>query len=793
MRELAAKVLRDLRWNDVCDALASRAQTDLGRARCLAWPFPQDEAGVRRSLDLVDEIRGLHGGSWELPVGAARDIGSLLECAKRGGVLEGVELVGSARVLRAAVRTKDFIAEREAECPTLAAIGRDIGDHSALAGRIEGSFDPSGELSDRASPFLAELREKARREQAAIKTKLDVLLHDTGFLRLLQEPYFTIRNERYVLPVASSFRSQVPGIVHGASQTGHTLFVEPDVLIAQGNELAIALSLAREEERRILKELSEDLGASADDAVLSLRCIAELDAQQAAARLAKDAGANRPDIAAPQGSLRLHDLRHPVLALSGRPVVANDVELPEGAAALIISGPNAGGKTVTITAVGLCAAMTRAGLPIPAARGSRIPLYDDVRTAIGDEQDMSKDLSTFTAHLAALREITEAADAGTLVIVDEIAQGTAPREGAAIALAVLEHLVGKDARMFITTHLDELKALGLTDKRFANARVGFDTEKLAPTYRLEIGHAGTSSAVDIARRMGFPPAICDRAQELLTSGVGPLSAALEVVERERTALATARREAEEAKAATQRAAESLEQQRRALETRERELVTEGRRDLLKEIENTRTEIRATIARLQKQPSLAGAAEAQGFLDDFRASQEKALAAPAPKSSTPAAVTRGTRVRLLKLSQEGEVLEVEGQEVLVNVGAIRLRAKLDEVEPIGKKKDAGRFPGKKTRTEALAVAESAAPQEVKTAEATCDVRGLRAEDALREVQSFLDGLYGRGETEAIIVHGLGTGALKAAIREYLSGSPYVKKFRPGASHEGGDGATVVDLR
>lgn len=790
MQPLAAKVLRDLRFHDLGQALAARAQTDVGRARCLAWPFPADAAAVTASLDLVEEIRGLNGEGWELPVGAVRDVRPLSERAKRGGVLEPPELVGCARVLRALTRLKDFLDDRRDALPHLAVLAEGLGDLGMAAARVEGTFDEAGEVADRASPFLAELRDKARREQRQIKARLDAMLHDEKFLRLLQEPYFTLRNERYVVPVQASFRAQLPGIVHNASQTGHTLFVEPESLIALGNELAIAQSLAREEERRILKELSEDLGASADDAARAIETAAAIDAFQAAARLSRDLGASRPEILPGQERFRLMSLRHPLLAVAGRSVVANDIVLPDGARSLVISGPNAGGKTVTITGIGLCAAMVRAGLPITAAAGSRMPLYDDIRIAIGDDQDLAADLSSFTAHLGGLRDIAAAAGPGVLVLVDEIAAGTDPREGAAIALAVLEDLAGRGACTLVTTHLDELKALGLTDPRFAAARVGFDAERVAPTYRLEMGRAGSSSAIEIARHVGLPAAVCDRAQALLHGGVGPLTAALAAVESERAGLERSRRETDEARAHAERARAEAESQRRSLFERERAVVAGAREDLVREVEAARAVVRAIVAKLQTTPSHAAAAEARR---DLSALDRTAAAAPAaPPAGRGDELRPGMRVRLDRLGQEGEVAQVDGDAVVVTVGAMRVNARRDEVVPSSKRGSKRGRIARRDAGEAMAAAAEAAPRAIEAPANTCDVRGFRADDALRAIQAFLDGLYRRGEPSAVIVHGHGTGRLKVAIREHLKASPYVKGYRPGESHEGGDGATVVQL-
>ena len=367
------------------------------------------------------------------------------------------------------------------------------------------------------------------------------MLKDEDIVAMLRDLYYSVRGDRYVLPVRAEHRSHLPGIVHNASNSGQTLFIEPQQLVELGNQLTIAEAGALEEEQRILHELSGAVGRRAPALEHDVETIAVLDEAAAGGRLADDLEAGAPELGGDRFDLR--KARHPLLVLQRKSagVVANDIALPAPAQALIVSGPNAGGKTVTITGVGLCALMARAGLPIPAEAGSRMPLYRTVYTAIGDEGDLSRDLSTFTAHLSALKWILEAAGPGTLALIDEIAADTDPREGAAIAVAALEKLVAAGAQVLITTHLEELKALALADPRFAPASVGFDVDRLAPTYRLRLGEVGASSAIEIARRVGLSEDVCVRAREILGSGASVVSQAVERLEKERAETARQQR------------------------------------------------------------------------------------------------------------------------------------------------------------------------------------------------------------------------------------------------------------
>ena len=802
MNRIPAKTLEDLQWSSILQALASRAKTDLGRARCLVRPFLETTEAIRAELERSEELSKLSvEEQLTLPLWGVQDIRKPLERASKGGTLEPAELLSCAAVLHALLRVRDFVESREQRLPRAWSLASRIADLGRVASRIERSFEPSGELSDRASPELYELRERCRGLHRGIKAKLDQLLHDEQFLPLLRENYYTIRNERYVVPVLASARSQVPGIVHNASQSGQTLFVEPQPLITLGNELMIAQSMAAEEERRILKELSGLLGAHAVELEESLEAAAELDAIEAAAKLGLDLDSAPVEVVEPEASFRLQAMRHPLLALQQKQVVPNDLAFSADERVLVVSGPNAGGKTVTLTGVGLCALMLRAGLAIPAERGSTLPFFRDVESAVGDDQDLSRDLSTFSAHLTTLREIGKVAGAGSLVLVDEIAADTDPREGAAIALAVLEDLASKGARVIVTTHLEELKAVAVTNPAYVNARVGFDPARMAPTYRLHYGTPGSSSAIEIARRVGLDPHICDRAEENLKRTSGPLGQALAKLEQAQDEAFRAKLALQEQQKELDRLRTKLEQEREEVRERERAIQAEARVELVQEIERVRAEVSAIVASLQAAPTVRAAVETQSKLAEIAEQErreldkQKASAETAREERLPegVAIVPGMRVKLPNLG-EAQVLEINGGEALVAAGAMKLRRPLTDLIPLkGAPKAAKGFPGKaKKREEKMRAAEQAAPGEINYGKNKLDVRGLRAEEALREVESFLDHSFSEGKPGALIVHGLGTGALKATIRDYLRASPYIRGFRGGDDHEGGEGVTVVDL-
>ncbi|MGZ6078709.1 MAG: endonuclease MutS2 [Myxococcaceae bacterium] len=793
------RTLEDLAFPEVLAALGQRCRTAAGRSRALARSFLDDASAIREALARVDEARALLQAQVSLPLGGVADIRGSVERAEKSGLLEPRELTACAQTLFAFSRTHEALRESSLMAPRLAFLGQRLPDLEKLAVRIDRCFESDGEISERASPALKEARDRIRGLHRAIKSRLDGLLHDERFLLHLRENYYTLRNNRYVVPVLAQARAEVPGIVHNASQSGQTLFVEPESLVGIGNDLAIAQSVALEEERRVLQELSDAVGHESARILEGVDAAAELDEAEAAAQLGADLDAATPVVEDADGPLVLLQLRHPLLVLRGREVVANDVRLGQEVRALVISGPNAGGKTVTLTAVGLCAVLLRAGLQIPAAAGSQLPLFTSVHSAVGDAQDLAQDLSTFSAHVRELKRILEGAGPGALALIDEIAADTDPREGAALAIAVLEELIGRGVRVLVTTHLEELKALTHVDPRFLNARVGFDSRRMAPTYKLQLGAAGTSSALDLASRMGLAPHVVDRARELVRSAGGPLAQALAAAEEERRSLSD---EVERARVATTAAeanaralaAERAEfaEQRRAEESGHAERLRIESEKALAEVSSQLAELRqhASVERAEStRTALAAQAEAaRARAESLARAGARAALAPAPDT-----LGVGDVVHHLGLRRDVTVLELAGDEVLVAAGALKRRVPRAELAGARDERPASRFPSPDRGRASLDRASDAAPRALEAPPLRVDVRGLRADEAVREVESFLDQAFRNGDPGVLVLHGHGTGALKQAIRDYLEESPYVRMYRPGESHEGGDGVTVVGLR
>ncbi len=789
--------LEHLGWPEVIRALAQRCRLATGRNHAEHLAFFCTAADAQEGLLRVEEARALAEARQTLPLAMSGGAEEHIDRAAKGGVLEPLALRECASLLRASSRTRDFLEARAGQVPRLWAIAQQLSGDERLAERIERAIEPSGAISDRASPELAGLRERVRGLHRTLKAQVETILSDEQMQMHLRDQYFTIRNDRYVLPVLASARRSVPGIVHNASQSGQTLFVEPDAMVDMGNELSIAAAMTAEEEQRILRELSEGVSRRAGELLADLGLLGQLDLLEAEARLSSELDAHAPEVAPPDAGFELLSLRHPLLVLQGKKVVASDVRLEPPRRSLIVSGPNGGGKTVSITAVGLCACMLRAGLPIPAAAGSRLPFYAEVRAAIDERGDLARDLSTFTAHLTIVRDIAFGAGTRSLVLIDEIAADTDPREGAALAAAILEDLLGRGAQVLVTTHLDELKALALTDGRYANARVGFDAERLAPTYQLHLGSPGSSSAIEVARRVGLPEAVVERARAAMVGQGGALAQALRALEEERAGLAMERRVAEQARAAAQAAEERARAREEAAKRAEREAAARMGEALAEEIESAREEVARLVAELQAAPSVRKATEGARQLEAWQSTVSQAARAAdaharaGPEVESGGEIKKGARVRIASLGQEAEVLEVTGKEALVRAGALKVRRPVSDLLLLrGKPKAAPGFG--KTRHEKLEAAAEARPAAVSSSDRRLDARGLRVEELLREADRFLDRLYAEGAPDAVILHGHGTGALKQALREHLARSPYVKAFRAGGTNEGSDAVTVVSL-
>ena len=768
------------------ERLARHTSFSAGREQALALrPVSDRERAVRRQRETAEAVQ-LTTLKVALPMGGVHDVRPAARSAARGQVLSPSELLEVAELGRASARLRRTLARLQQETPLLAVLGGGLPDLDPLRGLITAAIDDRGELKDGASPELASIRREGATVHERLQQRMEALLRLPALRPSLQDSIVTLRDGRYVLPVRAEARSTVPGVVHDTSASGATVYVEPMAVVDLGNRWRELQAQERHEIERILRELSDAVGQASPDLVDAVERLAHLDLTLAKAHLAAELDARAltqlgrdarwlVDAPAP---LRLVEARHPLLAGEVVPVT---IEAGGDALALLITGPNTGGKTVALKTAGLLCLMALAGLPVSAEEGTRIPVYDAVFADIGDEQSIEQSLSTFSGHMTAIIDILERADGRSLVLLDELGAGTDPTEGAALALAIVDRLVEAGVTLVATTHHSELKLYAHNHPAVQNASVEFDLETLAPTYRLRIGVPGQSNALAIAARLGMPSTIVEAAREGLSheqrdleAVLGELRAQLAVAEERAGRAAADRDAAEELRADLERRLTELAEESERMRADARERIREEVRDAERFLQRARREIEA--ARLaQAEADLARAHEAAAAL-----APPEPVARPAPVPE-PALVAPevGARVWLRGVSVAGEALSApdEAGEFDVQLGALRTRVRLPQVERV-----------EQTDGEVIAISVPAAP----AAPEEIEVRGRTIADALPAVEAFIDGAARAGLPQVRLIHGKGTGALRRAIRELLNGHPLVVSQEAAGPREGGEGATIAHL-
>ena len=751
-----------------------------------------DPVIVARQLDETDQARALLSERPGVGVGGAHDIAPWVERAARGGRLEPEQFLGIAETLDAATRLATSLADERR--PLLRDLGRELHPLPAVRSTLARSFDPVGELLDTASPRLGGLRAAVRVAYDRLRRRLDALV-GAELGGALQDPIVTLRNGRYVVPVKAEARSRVKGIVHDASGSGQTLFIEPLVAVELGNAWREAQAAEQEEVARILDELSALIAVNAAALRETLDALARFDLWAAKASLAADMDATRAETA-DRPEVVLLSARHP--GLIGR-VVPIDIRIGDGYTALVVTGPNTGGKTVTLRTLGLLSLMHQAGLHVPAEAGSKLPVWRDVFADIGDEQSVAQSLSTFSGHLRRITTIVSEAGPDTLVLLDELGAGTDPTEGSALAQALLDHFIRAGAIVAATTHYAELKAYAHTTAGARNAAVEFDLDTLSPTYRLTIGLPGGSQAFAIAERLGLPEAIVADARSRLTEAQRSFEATLAAIRETEGETSEA---LERARSAEQRASEALstaqEERRRARRERD-EQVRAARDEAERIVAELREELAATRKMLERETVTAASLDAA-------MSRAEMLAARLPSAETPAdeplretAAPRtwkvGDRARSGSGGWEGRIaaLEKGGRRATLEAGGLRVTVEVDDLQPaLGVPTSVGGGTGRGGGAAAASNAATLRLERARTVASSLDLRGARVEEALETLDRYLDDAGVAGLGSATIIHGLGTGALRDAVRTAAASHPLVRSVRPGERGEGGDGATVVTL-
>lgn len=784
---LEEKVLQKLEYDQVINILAEKCTSRLGKELALGLKPITVRAEIeirQRETSVAKEILRLYP---EFSLGGLRDLRSCLNKAKKGGVLEPNEFLKITATLSVLRQVKRFFSEKN--YPLLEKYVADLPLLAVLEKQIKKQITKEGLVSDRATQELFRLRCRLKNLKGKVREKLDSLIHSPQMVKFLQEPLITIRNQRFVLPVKQEYRSEVAGIVHDQSASGATLFIEPLAVVELNNELDLCEVQERAEVTRILRSLSELVTKDEQDLRRILYSLAKLDLILAKAKLSTLWDCGEPCFNE-RGYLKIVQGRHPLL--SGK-VVPITIELGAVFDALIITGPNTGGKTVTLKTVGLFVLMAQTGLHLPAETGTELAVFKNVYADIGDEQSLQQSLSTFSAHLKNIIRILKQVDENSLVLLDELGAGTDPTEGAALAKAILEYFIQSGAKTIATTHYSELKSFAYHHSRVENASVEFDVETLRPTYRLLIGIPGKSNALVISEKLGLPSKLVDRARAFLSQEAvrtADLIANLEreqlLAEKEHALVVEYKKEvAEELAKLKQRAAELEKQKqeiRRQAQKEAWEITKQARQESeawLKEFKEARKKMdRQALGEMEKIKNELRKKEAILAEEVFRKKSGKSLKIEEIKV--------GMSVFLNRFKQQGYVLEEPNEkgQVLVQAGIMRLLVDLRDLSTL--EEETVEANGRTTGIGKIVSSKA------KNINSEIHLRGFPVDEALLEVEKYLDDAYLAGLPKVRIIHGKGTGTLRSAITRFLQNHHLVASFRLGDYYEGGQGVTIVEL-
>lgn len=764
---VTATTLQKLDFARIQTALSERAASSLGTERALATRPDGSRAEVERAWTRTAEA--LAGP--DLSLGGVHDIRPLLERIRDGRVLEGLELLEIAYTMDASGTIKRSILASER--PALAELARQLGSFDGALRLVREQLDTDGRVRDDATPKLREIRRRLHPLRGRIRERLQDLLG--RYADFVQDNIITLRRDRYVIPIRASSQSQVPGIVLDTSDSGATVFMEPQSIVPMNNELALLEFEERDEVRRILVALGQRL-AFEPGLDTTLETLAELDLIAASARLAKDWQLARPTFSE-DGTVGLEAARHPLIA----GCVPNSVTLDDERRLLIVTGPNAGGKTVLLKTLGLAAVMAHSGLFVAASGKPTLPHFRALLSDIGDEQSIEASLSTYAGHLKNLRAIAEGAAPDVLVLVDELGSGTDPDEGAALSQAVLERILASGARGLINTHLAPLKVFASETEGVQNAAMSFDVDALAPRFELVVGQPGRSYALAIAERLGLADDLLVRAQNILGPEGAALESLLETLERQRDELAVAQGDLDALREEAAREAILLREQIDRLRAREGEVLAAAAERADEMLQNTLQ--RAKELKRTASSSTEGRSQALGELQRLRQNvREKAL--PGQKVALPSSrkkpgLEQGAVVFVESYGAKGPIAEVRGDDVVVQLGLLKVTVPKSGVRLEGQQ-------AQKQRRQGGYSAPSRFDEEL-------NIRGERVEPALEKLRDFMLEAHALKAPSVRILHGKGTGTLREVVRDYLKNEKRVERYEDATPYEGGHGVTVAYLR
>ncbi|GEN85563.1 endonuclease MutS2 [Oceanobacillus sojae] len=775
------RVLKTLEFHRLAEMVCDQAETSIGK----------DLASKIRPNSSLEEVEELQAQTDEavqifrlnkvIPLGGISDIRPSVKRSAIGSILAADEVLRIGDTLYGGRQAKSFLEQVEdLEIPILQSAASNIIAIRDLEQHINSCIDDHGHIMDGASSALRSIRSSIRTYESSVRSKLESYTRSNS--KMLSDAIITIRNDRYVLPVKQEYRGAIGGIVHDQSSSGQTLFMEPKAIVDMNNKLQDLFSKEKQEIDRILKELSGHIASYEQELLNNVYWLSQIDFISARGKLAQKMHAVRPKMNI-NGYIKMQQARHPYIPEDQ--VVANDIEMGEDFQAIVITGPNTGGKTVTLKMIGLCTLMAQSGLQVPALDGCEMPVFDEVFADIGDEQSIEQNLSTFSSHMTNIVEIMKHVTDQSLVLFDELGSGTDPQEGAALAMSILDEVLSKNASVIATTHYPELKAYGFNRKQVVNASVEFNIETLRPTYRLLIGVPGRSNAFEISKRLGLDETMINHAKQLIGVDSHQVENMIASLEQSHTEAERDYEKAHELLEESEKLHAELEKAMIRWEDRKQQIYERTEEKAEKALLKARQEAEEIVQMMRNMKNQSGMKEhewieARKMLDEAMPNLSKEKPAVSlEKKQEESELKPGDEIKLLTVNQLGEVVsKVNDKEYMVQVGIMKVKVKRSDLELVKKKK--------KKQAEPVATVRGS-NQHVKT---ELDLRGERYEDAIHKLEKYVDDVLLAGYAQASIIHGKGTGALRKGVQEFVKRHPHIKGSRSGEAGEGGSGVTII---
>ena len=794
------KTFKVLEYPKIIEMLREQAGSAMAKEIIADFVPHTDIRLVRTALQETSEASGAIMAKGNPPLGQIYDIGPALHFSRKGGTLTMRQLLQVLYNIRVASNMVTWFKSDLPELPILMGMAEVIATFPRLADNIDRCIISEDEMSDNASPELRSIRRNIVRQNEAIRNRLGQIIASSDNKTFLQDAIVTMRDGRYVVPVKAEHRGKIAGIVHDQSSTGATIFIEPQVIVNLNNELRELELAEKAEMERILAELSSNVAEHFHDLVNNQKLLTEMDVIFAKGKLSVQMEADAPNMNE-SGLVNLKQARHPLI--DRKKVVPINVSV--GGAdytTLMVTGPNTGGKTVTLKTVGLLAMMAQSGLHVPALPSSQLPVFQRIFADIGDEQSIEQSLSTFSSHMKNIVEVVEKTGDHTLVLLDELGAGTDPTEGAALAIAILERLRYAGATTIATTHYTELKKYALSTKGVENASMEFNVETLSPTYKLSIGIPGKSNAFEISKKLGLPEEIIERASRLIERGDIEFEDVISAIEEDKKRAEAERDEAIALRISMEKQKAELERQQKALEKEKKEIIAKAREEarlMLREAKDTAAEVQKELKQLAKMDSLG---ERTKHFDKSRKklkekedkyAERKVIREVNNENPVSAADLKvGDRVKLLTLDQNGEILSLPDDKgnLMIQVGIMKMTANLKDLMLINDGTKKKKIPQPKTGSGRYG---NMYKEKAMNISVNCNVQGQNLEDACMNVEKYLDDAYMAGLKEVTIIHGRGEGILKDGIRNMLRRNKLAASYRKGGYNEGGEGVTIVKLK